>query len=82
MTENDFICRFENFVRKKSNFPSISDAAKHYGVSRQQLYNIFDATVKAIPNDKMLEDMGLLRLERRIIRYYKDYSNDQVHIYS
>ena len=65
LTYAQFVCAFEKVTR--ANYKTVDYAAKAYGVSRRQLYNVFDATAK--PNDAMLDEMNMDRKERAIETY-------------
>jgi len=65
MTEPEFICKLEGFIKKK--YDNNANAARAWGVSRQFVGQVLKA--KARPTWPMIRDMGYSKTERTIVDY-------------
>jgi len=65
MTEPEFICKLQEFIKKK--YASNTNAAKAWVVSPQFVSKVLNA--KSRPTPDMIKDMGYMKTERLIITY-------------
>ena len=65
MTEPEFICKLEGFIKKK--YENNANAARAWVVSRQFVGQVLKA--QARPTAAMIKDMGYSKTERTIVDY-------------
>ena len=65
MTEPEFICKLQDFIKKK--YKNNANAARYWVVSPQFVGQVLKA--KARPTADMIKDMGYKKTERTIVEY-------------